>query len=38
MLTDVFNLLNFDHSKSLETDLLIDYIQQLKAGQVIGLP
>jgi len=29
---------NFDHPSSLETDLLIDHIHQLKAGQSIHLP
>lgn len=29
---------NFDHPSSLETELLIEHIQQLKAGQAIELP
>jgi len=29
---------NFDHPSSLETDLLIEHINQLKAGQAIQLP
>lgn len=29
---------NFDHPSSLETDLLIDHINQLKAGESIQLP
>lgn len=34
----VRDALNFDHPESLETDLLIGHIQQLKAGQAINLP
>lgn len=30
--------LNFDHPDSLETDLLIEHIKQLKAGKAIELP
>jgi len=31
-------VVNFDHPNSLETDLLIQHIQQLKSGQAVAIP
>jgi len=32
------DLINWDHPDSLDTDLLIEHIQALKAGQAVDLP
>jgi uridine kinase len=31
-------MINFDHPNSLDTDLMIEHVRQLKAGQTINLP
>jgi uridine kinase len=35
---DPRNLPNFDHPESLETELMVEHVKQLKAGQAVAVP